>query len=105
MSRTYRKVAFSNPNSRRIRHMNQYKNSYYYIQELEENNYSYRNRDRTFGNYSNLNQWNDYGVSGFSEIEHINRETNTIINNLYRRTDYMYIFNKLNKEYIQKLRK
>lgn len=68
MSRTYRDVAYSNTCARGIRYRNQYKNSVAWVEEMRDENYEPRNRDKAIARRHYLNSWDDYNVSGWNEM-------------------------------------
>lgn len=71
MSRTIRDVAYSNTCARGIRYRNQYKNTVAWVEEMRDNDYKPRNRDKAIARQHYLNAWDDYKVSGWFEMSYL----------------------------------
>ncbi len=74
MSRTYRKIKHACINARRISFRSQRRNTYYWVQELEEEGYYPRSRDKKLACKGYLDNWDDYFVSGYAEMDWIEHD-------------------------------
>lgn len=95
MSRTYRKIEHAAINCRKIRFRSQYRDSYYYVQELLEFGFSPRQRDKKLASKGYLTNWDDYFLSAYREVDYSDLETEkeTICEELWFKgwVDYKFI--------------
>ena len=118
MSRTYRKIAHAQVNARRISYVKQRRDTYYCVQELKEEGFSPRARDQKLASQGYLNSWDDYNVSAYKEVKHIDQRTVDFLDEecgetltpthckrLYSYQDYKYHFKRIQNDFISKLKK
>jgi len=83
MSRTYRNTTEANANARRIRFKNQLTNTLYFCQELREEEYNPRTRDRMLGRRGYLNSRDDHSVAAWSEATPIDKAVKAFLDEKY----------------------
>lgn len=69
MSKTTRNIKHANLNARRIKFKSQLTETSAFIEELLEYSFVPRTRDRVLSNRWYLNNWDDYGVSAYLELD------------------------------------
>ena len=114
MSRTYRKIAHAQVNARKISYVKQFRDTYYCVQELKEEGFNPRARDQKLASQGYLDSWDDYKVSAYKEVKHIDQRTvdfldeegGEILTTTHcRRQDYKYHFKRIQNDFISKLKK
>jgi hypothetical protein len=69
MSRTKRDIKHANLNARRIKFKSQLTKTSAFVEELSEYSFVPRTRDRVLSSRSYLNNWDDYKISAYCELD------------------------------------